>query len=87
MRVRGGPNRGLRWSVSSSGRGYISGRFEAERIERMLGLARPGALVWDIGAHKGYTALALARAVGPEGQVVAVEPAPDNLLLLRRHLQ
>ncbi|MGH7445239.1 MAG: FkbM family methyltransferase [Longimicrobiales bacterium] len=87
LRVRGGPNRGLRWSISSSGRGYIRGSFEVERIGRLLRLAPPGALVWDVGAHKGYVALALARAVGADGHVVAVEPAPDNLRLLRRHLQ
>jgi FkbM family methyltransferase len=29
----------------------------------------------------------LSRAVGPSGRVIAVEPDPDNLALLRRNLQ
>lgn len=86
LRVRGGPNRGLRWSAASSGRGYISGRFEEARLRRLVALSREGAVCWDVGAHKGYVTLALARASGASGRVVAVEPAPDNLVMLRRHM-
>ena len=47
---------------------------------------RPGDGVWDIGAHKGYVSLALARAVGDEGRVVAFEPSTTNLWFLRKHI-
>ncbi|MCE9529874.1 MAG: FkbM family methyltransferase [Planctomycetes bacterium] len=40
---------------------------------------RPGARVFDIGAHQGVVALMLAREVGSHGQVVAVEPSPHNI--------
>jgi len=40
---------------------------------------RPGARVFDLGAHQGVVALVLAEAVGPRGQVVAVEPNPHNV--------
>jgi FkbM family methyltransferase len=39
-------------------------------------LARPGDVACDVGANIGDTALALARAVGPEGSVWAFEPLP-----------
>lgn len=39
---------------------------------------RPGARVFDIGAHQGVVAMMLANIVGPEGFVVAVEANPDN---------
>lgn len=39
---------------------------------------RPGARVFDIGAHQGVVAMILANEVGPTGQVVAVEPSPNN---------
>ncbi len=85
--IRAGPNRGLRWSVVSAGRGYLAGTFEAARVGTLLALLRPGDRVWDLGAHKGYVAMAAARRVGPEGLVVAVEPSEENLRALRRHLR
>lgn len=39
---------------------------------------KPGARVFDLGAHQGVVALMLAETVGPSGQVVAVEPNPHN---------
>jgi FkbM family methyltransferase len=39
---------------------------------------RPGARVFDVGAHQGVVALMLAREVAPTGRVVAVEPNPHN---------
>ena len=47
-------------------------------------LARPGDVAIDVGAHTGGHTLALAAAVGPTGRVVACEPLPANLELLRR---
>jgi hypothetical protein len=48
------------------------------RLLRQRGL-RPGARVFDLGAHQAVVALVLAEAVGPSGQVVAVEPNPHNV--------
>ena len=39
-----------------------------------------------MGAHKGYVSLALARRVGPEGLVVAIEPSRMNHWFLERHV-
>ena len=55
----------------------------AEELARSL---RPGMVAYDIGAHIGYTALIMARAVGPTGRVVAYEPDPANLALLQRNM-
>ncbi len=81
-----GPNAGLRWSLASSGRGYRSGCFEVDRLEALSALVNPGDQVWDVGAHKGYVAMALARRVGPSGSVTAFEPSAANLWFLRRHI-
>jgi FkbM family methyltransferase len=46
---------------------------------------RPGARVFDAGAHQGVVAAMLAREVGPSGQIVAVEPNPHNAAAARRN--
>lgn len=47
----------------------------------------PGAVVFDLGAHQGVIAVVLARAVGPHGRVVAVEPEHHNVRVARRNLE
>jgi FkbM family methyltransferase len=39
---------------------------------------RPGARVFDLGAHQGVVGLMLGHRVGSAGQVVLVEPNPHN---------
>jgi FkbM family methyltransferase len=39
---------------------------------------KPGATVFDLGAHQGIVALMLSHAVGPAGKVVALEANPHN---------
>ena len=47
----------------------------AEPETRLLtGLVRPGDTVIDVGAHIGTLTVPLAKAVGPTGHVLAVEP-------------
>lgn len=84
--VLSGPNAGRLWTLASAGRGYVTGRFESSRLASMMALLRPGDRFWDVGAHKGYVALAAARRVGPSGRVVAFEPAERNRRYLRRHV-
>lgn len=46
-----------------------------------------GALVFDIGAHQCVMAMLLAKDVGPQGHVIAVEPTPFNVQIGRINLQ
>jgi FkbM family methyltransferase len=46
---------------------------------------RPGARVFDIGAHQAVVALMLAEVVGLEGSVVAVEAEPHNVRIAERN--
>src|ERR1039458_606565 len=78
------------------------GRFpasEAHRLddpERLLWLppaavlgalaVRPGETIADVGAGTGYFSLPLAKAVGPEGKVYAVDAQAEMLSLLRQKL-
>jgi FkbM family methyltransferase len=66
---------------------YDSDRAEPAEIsflrERRL---KPGAKVFDIGAHQCVIALLLARTVGPQGAVIAVEANPLNCQAGERNL-
>lgn len=86
VRIRDGPNRGFRWSLAAAGRGFWSGRFESSRMDALARLARRGDRFWDGGAHQGYVSLLAARAVGPEGSVIALEPSGYNRWYLERHV-
>jgi len=48
---------------------------------------RPGARVFDFGAHQGVVGLMLAHRVGPGGQVVLVEPNRHNVDACRRNAE
>jgi FkbM family methyltransferase len=57
------------------------------RLHRLLdGMVRVGATVVDAGANIGYNTVHAARAVGRSGRIVAVEPAADNVRILRENL-
>lgn len=50
-------------------------------------LMRPGAVVIECGAHHGAQTILLSRWVGDTGRVIAVEPMPENLSILRRNIE
>lgn len=49
-------------------------------------IAQPGMTVFDIGANIGYYALMELGLIGPDGKILAVEPSPSNIALLKRNL-
>ena len=74
-RIRGGPLRGC--LIHASWQEYpraILGRAEPELLDWFQANVNPGETWLDVGAHYGYTALALSRLVGEEGRVFAFEP-------------
>jgi FkbM family methyltransferase len=54
--------------------------------QTLQGLCEPGDVVVDVGANIGYMALIAARAVGPNGRVVAIEPAQRSFALLETNV-
>lgn len=48
---------------------------------------RPGNVVVDCGAHLGLFSLLSAAVMGDDGVVIAVEPDPANLTLLRENIR
>lgn len=62
------------------------GRWEEDDRRLLEAALEPGALAVDVGANIGYMTLAAARAVGAGGRVIAIEPHPLNLALLRANI-
>jgi FkbM family methyltransferase len=62
------------------------GLWEADEAIWLRSVLRPGQTVLDCGANVGYFSLLAAKAVGPEGRVMAFEPERANLRLLRHNL-
>jgi FkbM family methyltransferase len=73
--ILAGPLRGH--SIVTSWHDYpaaILGRTERPLLEWFADNVKPGETWLDIGAHYGYTAIALSRLVGALGRVFAFEP-------------
>jgi SAM-dependent methyltransferase len=64
-------------------------RAEWQRPDDVVAALRlqPGARVCDVGAGAGYFTLRLARAVGPTGEVFAIEAEPRMVDVLRTRLE
>ncbi|MDP3197835.1 FkbM family methyltransferase [Tabrizicola sp.] len=52
----------------------LYGEFAGDEVDSILALTRAGDHVLDLGANIGFHTLALARTVGPQGRVTAIEP-------------
>lgn len=65
---------------------YIYGERETDLVLLLTDILRPDDLVVDVGANIGSYVLLEARLTAPGGRVVALEPDPRNLNLLRRNV-
>jgi len=82
--VQSGPLKGFRW-VKVSGSKFVRGTYEVDSTAVFLSHIRPGAVVFDIGAHVGYYSALACHLAGTTGRVFAFEPRPFNLRCLKRH--
>lgn len=64
--------------------GWKLGALEAAEHALLARVVGPGMVAVDVGANVGFHTLGLARRVGAEGRVYALEPDPDNFRLLER---
>lgn len=58
----------------------------AGEVAFLRSIARPGMHVFDVGANRGVTAVALAQAIGSKGHVYAFEPVPEYYRQLKENL-
>jgi FkbM family methyltransferase len=60
--------------------------YEPSVTDCLRSILRPGMTFCDVGANLGVFTLFASRLVGPSGRVVAFEPVPDNVEVLRTNL-
>lgn len=68
------------------GMNILRGNYELDEVDFARSCIARGDHVLDIGANIGYFTILLASWVGERGSVVAFEPVPANLQLLRRSI-
>jgi FkbM family methyltransferase len=65
---------------------YLLGAFEWSTVRAYERIIRPGDVVLDIGANIGAHTLPIARCVGPQGRVIAIEPTVAAFHKLTRNV-
>ncbi len=65
----------------------LFGTREKEHIHILQRELKEGMVVLDIGANIGYYAVMEAALVGEQGHVYAIEPSPQNYLLLKKNVE
>jgi FkbM family methyltransferase len=84
VRIKSGLSQGMLMELRLPGEATLwRGEHEPEVQKAILAAVRPGAVVYDIGAHIGTIALGTARLVGNLGRVVAFDGDPENVERLR----
>jgi FkbM family methyltransferase len=70
------------WKLSGQ---HAENCFDPE-VRLLLRTIKSGDCVVDIGANVGFYTLLFARTAGPDGRVIAFEPSPRSITLLRQNL-
>lgn len=65
----------------------LFGKREEEHKIILENVLRPGMNVLDIGANIGYYVLMSYRKIGNLGEIIAVEPSPENVNLLKANIE
>jgi FkbM family methyltransferase len=65
---------------------YVGGSFEPNEFAFLARFLQPGMRVVDAGANEGFYSVFIARQVGPDGQVLAIEPSPRERARLEHNI-
>lgn len=77
----------IRLSYGYGSRYSKRGQYEPDIAVPFAESIRPGATVFDVGAHIGILSLIAAHRAGPRGRVFAFEPSPETLKVLQHHVR
>lgn len=60
---------------------------ERALLQRLIGMLRPGEVVYDVGANVGTHTILFALAVGSSGRVIGFDPEPGMAERLRQNVR
>ena len=60
---------------------------EPVEVEMTRAYLKPGDTILDVGANLGYYVLLESEAIGPKGRILAVEPSPENVQILKKNIE
>jgi FkbM family methyltransferase len=86
IRIQSGPLKGKKW-IATSGKKFITGKFEPYKTESFLKHFTKGSTFYDIGAHIGYFSAMASSINDGTGHVYSFEPRPDNARFFRKHME
>lgn len=85
--IQSGPLAGRRFCCNlKNERPYFIGNYEQDIQAAIEEYVRPGAVVYDIGVHRGYFSLMFAHFVGEQGRVFGFEPNPGTIACAKQNL-
>lgn len=67
-------------------RQMLSGKYDEYFYTALLKHRIKGKIIFDVGAHIGFSTLTFAQCVGTTGQVIAFEPNAENFTRLKLNL-
>jgi FkbM family methyltransferase len=63
------------------------GEYEPTETQLVRDVLKEGDVFLDVGANVGWYTVHAAKRVGPTGKVIAFEPEPSNLAMLKRNVE
>lgn len=85
--IRRGPAAGYKWRHYQIYQPWMAmGMYEPHVAQFIHDQLKAGDVFYDIGANAGYFTLVAAKAVGPEGRVIAFDPVPQNARTIQEQI-
>src|SRR4051812_8208225 len=63
---------------------YFPRGYEKENFDFINTQVKPGMTVVDMGAHIGLMSVTFGKRAGKDGKILAIEPTPSTLSVLRK---
>lgn len=85
--IENGARLRLRYADSVGETVAAIGTYEPGELKFLCRSLHDGDTAMDVGANVGVFTVVMAKAVGPNGAVIAIEPDPHNIARLRANVQ